>query len=151
MSRAVYQAGLSWALIDRQWGGFLEAFEGFEPTIVAAYGDVDVARILAHPGIVHSERKTRATIRNARTILSLHKEHGGFARYLRSRCAYADLRDDLQRRFAYVGDISVYYFLYRVGEPVPPYERWARTVKGHHPRIREMLKTGARPKRRLRV
>jgi len=140
MSRAIYQAGISWALIDRQWGGFVEAFEDFEPVIVAAYGDVDIARILVHPGIVHSERKTRATIQNAQTMLYLDKEHGGFALYLHSHCSYAELRDDLQCRFAYVGDVSVYYFLYRVGEPVPPYERWALTVKGHHPRIREMVR-----------
>ncbi|MBC5824329.1 MAG: DNA-3-methyladenine glycosylase I [Candidatus Eremiobacteraeota bacterium] len=78
MSQAVFQAGLSWALIERQWRSFCEAFGGFKPAEVAAYGEADIRRVLSHPGIVHSERKTRATIRNAQTMLALDRDHGGF-------------------------------------------------------------------------
>jgi len=144
MSRAVFQAGLSWAAIDRQWLALCDAFDGFDPRTVAKYSDKDVRRIMRHPGILHSERKIKATIANALAILELENEHRSLRRYLRSHGSYAELIADLRKRFKYVGDISAYYFLYRVGETVPPLGRWRKTVEGDHPRIREMVKAGAR-------
>jgi 3-methyladenine DNA glycosylase/8-oxoguanine DNA glycosylase len=139
MTRAIFQAGLSWAAIDAQWAALCDAFDGFDPAKVAKYGDADVRRIMAHPGIVHSERKIRATIRNAQTLLDLTREHGTFRKYLRAHNNYAALADAMKQRFAYLGDISLYYFLYRVGERVPPFARWMKTVEGDHPRIKEMV------------
>jgi len=139
MSRAVYQAGLSWAAIDRQWDALCGAFGGFDPKRVARYVDADIARIMAHPHILHSERKIRATIRNAKAMLDADREFRGFRKYLRSFSTYADLTADLRRRFSYAGDVSAYYFLFRVGEKVPPFGRWIKAVEGDHPRVREMV------------
>lgn len=139
MSRAVFQAGLSWAVIDRQWDSLCEAFDGFDPRKVSRYGDADVRRIMSHPGILHSERKIRATIRNAQAMLDVDREFGSFGRYVRSFKTYDATAADIKRRFSHVGDISVYYFLFRVGECVPPFGRWIKTVEGDHPRIREMV------------
>jgi DNA-3-methyladenine glycosylase I len=141
MSRAVFQAGLRWADIDRQWDSLRTAFDGFEPRKVARYGEADIRRIVATPGILHSERKIRATIENAGTMIELDRQYGGFRKYLRAHASYDDAVADLRRRFSYVGEISAYYFLFRVGETVPPFNRWIRTVKGDHPRIREMVAT----------
>jgi methyladenine glycosylase len=139
MTRAVFQAGLSWAQIEGQWERLCAAFERFDPRKVARYGDADIARIMAHPGILHSERKIRATVHNAKTMLALAREHKTFRAYLRSHGSYVDLTADLRRRFKYLGDVSAYYYLFRVGEMVPPFRRWIKTVKGDHPRIREMV------------
>ena len=35
--------------------------------------------------------------------------------------------------------MNVYYFLFRVGEPVPPFKSWIKTIKGDHPRMKEMI------------
>lgn len=139
MSRAIFQAGLSWALIDRQWDALSAAFDGFDPVKVARYGASDFKRLAGTRGIVHSQRKIDAVVANARRMLALEQEHGGFGRYLRSFADYASASADLRARFAHIGEISAYYFLFRVGEPVPPFARWSRTVKGEHPRIREMV------------
>jgi hypothetical protein len=139
MSRAVYQAGLSWAGIDKQCGALCDAFDGFQPKVVARFGAADVRRIMAHPHILHSERKIRATMRNAQAMLDADREFRGFRKYLRSFSTYAGLTGDLRRRFSYVGDVSAYYFLFRVGEKVPPFGRWIKTVEGDHPRVREMV------------
>ncbi len=139
MSRAVFQAGLSWAAIDRQWDSLCEAFDGFDPRAVARYRAADVRRILGHPGILHSERKVLATIHNAQVMLELDLQHRGFRRYLRSFEGYDDVVADVRKRFSHVGEISAYYFLFRVGEKVPPFARWITTVEGEHPRIREMV------------
>jgi hypothetical protein len=139
MSRAIFQAGLSWAAIDRQWSALNKAFDNFDPQKVAKYEEADIQRIMATPGIVHSEKKIRATIRNAAVILEVDKQNGGFRQYLHSHRSYEDLTADIKRRFSYVGDISAYYFLFRVGQEVPPFNKWIKTVEGDHPRIREMV------------
>lgn len=141
MSRAVFQAGVSWAQIDGQWDLLCKAFDGFDPRIVARYKETDVKRILATSGLLHSERKIKATIANAKTILDLDKQFGGLPKYVRSFKSYDDLAADIKHRFSYVGDISAYYFLFRVGEKVPPFTKWIKTVEGDHPRIKEMVST----------
>ena len=144
MSRAAFQAGLSWAAIDHQWDSLCEAFDGFDPQKVARYREAEIRRILAHPGILHSERKIRATIRNAQTMLDLDREYGGFRQYLQSFKNYAAAGADIKQRFSQIGEISVYYFLFRVGERVPPFGRWIKTVEGDHPRIRELVSAATR-------
>jgi 3-methyladenine DNA glycosylase Tag len=139
MSRAVFQAGLKWAVIEAKWPAYERLFEGFDPERVALFDDFDVDRIASDPGIVRTRKRVAATVENARTMLALDREYGGFARYLHSFDAYAALSADLKKRFAFLGELSAYYFLFRVREPVPPFEEWERTVPGDHPRMREMV------------
>jgi 3-methyladenine DNA glycosylase Tag len=139
MSRAVFQAGLSWAAIDGQWKGLCEAFDDFEPRRVARFGARDIKRIMTRPGILHSQRKIEATITNAKTMLELERLHGSLRNYLRSFKNYDALLGEVKQRFSHVGDISAYYFLFRVGEHVPSFARWIKTVEGAHPRIKEMV------------
>jgi len=138
MTRAVFQAGVSWALIERKWPIFLRVFDGFDPQLVARYSEADVERIASEPGMLRSLKKIAATIENARTLLAIEREQG-FRDYLRSFGSYEHLSADLRKRFRYIGELSVYYFLFRVREPVPVFEEWERTVPGDHPRMREMI------------
>ncbi|HVR45573.1 MAG TPA: DNA-3-methyladenine glycosylase I [Candidatus Binatia bacterium] len=139
MTRAVFQAGVSWKQIAQHWDAYRDAFAEFDPATVAAYGDVGVERVLATPGILRMPRKIRATIRNAGAMLEADRERGGFARHLRSFESYAALAKDLKRRFTLMGDMSVWYFLFRTGEGVPRFEPWVATIRGEHPRMREMV------------
>ena len=65
------QAGLSWSTILRKRDGYRRAFAGFDPALVARFGDEDVARCLADPGIVRNRAKVAATVGNARAWLEL--------------------------------------------------------------------------------
>ena len=65
------QAGLSWNTILRKRDGYRAAFAGFEPAVVAAFGDVDVERLLADAGIVRNRAKIQAAIDNAKATLAL--------------------------------------------------------------------------------
>jgi DNA-3-methyladenine glycosylase I len=65
------QAGLSWSTILRKLDTYRRAYDGFDPAIVAGYGDDDVARLLADDGIVRNRAKVAASIRNARAWLEL--------------------------------------------------------------------------------
>jgi DNA-3-methyladenine glycosylase I len=66
------QAGLSWSTILRKREGYRRAFAGFDVAAVAAFGEVDVARLLADAGIVRNRAKVAAAIGNARVTLELH-------------------------------------------------------------------------------
>src|SRR6188508_2336219 len=70
------QAGLSWATILRKRDGYRRAFAGFDPARVARFGDGDVERLLADPGIVRNRSKITAAIGNARAALDVQAELG---------------------------------------------------------------------------
>lgn len=67
------QAGLSWITILRKRDAYRQAFDGFDPEVVAAYDDADVERLLAEPGIVRNRLKINAAIGNARALLAMHE------------------------------------------------------------------------------
>ena len=69
-----FQSGLSWLTILRKRPGFRAAFDGFDVHQVAAYGDDDLARLLADPAIVRNVAKVDATIANARATVALHDQ-----------------------------------------------------------------------------
>jgi len=130
------QAGLSWATILNKRDRYREVLSGFDPARVAAYGDAELADLLADPGIVRNRLKVRSAVGNARAFLAVAAEQGRFADYLwewaggepivnRPRSlselpARTDLSDrlskDLKRRgFSFVGSTIVYSYLQAVG------------------------------------
>jgi DNA-3-methyladenine glycosylase I len=66
-----FQSGLSWLTILRKRENFRAAFAGFEIERVAGFGDDDVARLMADPGIVRNRAKIEAAIANARAAAGL--------------------------------------------------------------------------------
>jgi DNA-3-methyladenine glycosylase I len=90
-----FQAGLSWITILRKRDAFRAAFQGFDPSVIATWGEADVLRLLADPGIVRHRGKIEATIRNARAYETL--EAGpGFAAYLWDFVGGAPLQNHIQ-------------------------------------------------------
>ncbi len=139
MSRAIFQAGMSWKLIESKWDAYCELFENFNVAIVAAFSEGDIDRIATDARIVRTRKKIAGTVENARQIQTLERDHGSLQNYLRSFGSYAELSKDMRARFAFLGELSVWYFLFRVGERVPRFEEWEQTVPGDHPRMREMV------------
>jgi DNA-3-methyladenine glycosylase I len=76
-----FQAGLSWITILRKRDAFREAFEGFEPEIIARYDARKIRALMSEPKIVRNRAKIEATVGNAKAYLKL-KERQGFADYL---------------------------------------------------------------------
>ena len=76
-----FQAGLSWITILKKRDSFRAAFDGFDPTLVASWGEAQVAAALANPGIIRHRGKIEATVKNARAYLAL-QEKGDFAALL---------------------------------------------------------------------
>ena len=143
ISRAVFQAGLSWAFIDATWDAYVAAFENFRVAVVAAYDDIAIERLMSTAGIVHSRSKIEGTIRNARALIELEREFGSIAAYQSSFTDYDAARKDAQKRFAFLGDLSTYYWRFRTGASVPEFESWMTAQKSDHPRMREMVRAAA--------
>ena len=139
LSKAVFQAGLSWRAIDSRWAEFEDAFEKFVPEKVSRFDEEKIQALLSNSKLLKTEGKIRATIRNAATLIALDTKYDGFKNYLKSFPSYDRLAKDLCKTFGQVGPLSAYYFLFRVGEPVPEFSGWVKTIKGDHPRMKEMV------------
>jgi DNA-3-methyladenine glycosylase I len=130
-----FQAGLSWLTILKKRETFRAAFDGFQPEKIVRYGEHDVARLMADPGIIRNRPKIEATIANAQAFLAL-QERDGLAHFLWNfvdgrpvvNChrAHADvpattpLSDRVSKAlkkegFRFVGSTTVYAFLQSMG------------------------------------
>ena len=130
------QAGLSWELILNRRESYREAFDGFDPAIVAAYDDAKAAELLANPGIVRNRQKVASAIGNARAFLEVQREFGSFDAYVWGFVDRAPIRNawqsmdqvpattpisesmsrDLRRRgFRFVGPTICYSFMQATG------------------------------------
>jgi DNA-3-methyladenine glycosylase I len=77
-----FQSGLSWLTILRKRDGFRAAFADFEPQRVAAFGDEDVARLMADAAIVRNRLKIEAAIANAKVVAAMEREGESLAELL---------------------------------------------------------------------
>jgi 3-methyladenine DNA glycosylase Tag len=125
LTRAVFQAGMSWQVVKAKWEGFRRAFCDFDPERVARFTPSEIDALTRDPAIIRNTRKIVATVDNADTLVSLDREHDGFKNYLRSHGGFDQTVADLKRQFRFLGDFGAYYFLYVVGEEVPPHREWA--------------------------
>lgn len=66
-----FQAGLSWITILKKRDNFRAAFEGFDPDVIANWGEAEVDRLLQDKGIIRHRGKIAATITNAQAYLDL--------------------------------------------------------------------------------
>src|SRR6476659_728181 len=64
-----FQAGLSWRTILHKRQHFDQAFHGWDPDVIAAYTDEDIARLMANPGIVRNRLKCEGADCNANAYL----------------------------------------------------------------------------------
>lgn len=76
------QAGLSWATILKKRENYRRAFDGFDPALIASYGDDKVATLLADAGIVRNRAKIAAAIQNAKAYLTLTAGGQSFSDFL---------------------------------------------------------------------
>lgn len=132
-----FQAGLSWLSILRKREGFRAAFKGFDPNVVASFGDEDRARLMDDAGIVRNRAKIDATIDNAAAFLDTARDAGTFHRFLMdlvpqpptvlpkgatageipvtTPTSDALSRELKKRGFRFVGSTIVYSFMQAVG------------------------------------
>ena len=78
----VMQCGLNWNMMITKREIFRFCFAGFDFDKVALFGEKDIERILAVPGMIRSRRKIEAVINNARRFIEIREKFGTFSDYL---------------------------------------------------------------------
>ena len=128
-----FQAGLAWSIILAKREAFRKAFKGFDPAIVARFGEKDIARLMADAGIVRARAKIEATIAGARLYNEMRARGEDFAAFcwsftggkvIQGDGKHAPARTDLSARlskdlkkrgFKFVGPTIVYAWMQAVG------------------------------------
>jgi len=122
MTKAAFQSGMSWKVVEAKWDGFREAFAGFDPELVAGLDEHDVDDLATDTRIIRNRRKIEATIHNADMILRLS---GGTVKglqgWLRGFESYTELEKAIRREFKFMGPSGIYMWLWVVGEDIPGY------------------------------
>ncbi len=113
----INQAGLSWATILRKRENFRKAYAGFNVDAVAGFGAADIARLLADAGIIRNRKKIDAAIENARRIIGLRENYGGFHAWLEGHhpLAQEDWTKLFRKTFVFTGPLVVEEFLLSTG------------------------------------
>jgi DNA-3-methyladenine glycosylase I len=111
MTKAVFQSGMSWKVVEAKWPGIREAFRAFDPAAIVALTPDDLDAITRDPSVIRNRRKIEATVDNARRMLELERAHGSLRDYLRSHDGFEGTVADLRKRFKFLGDMGCYYFL----------------------------------------
>ena len=117
MTRAVFQAGFSWKVIESKWPGFEEAFWSFDVGRCSMMSDADLDALVKDTRIVRNGAKIRAVAENAAFLRDLAAEHGSAAR------AFANWPLDdfvglialIKKRGSRLGGTSGQYFLRAMG------------------------------------
>ena len=124
MSKAVFQSGMSWKVVESKWPSTKEAFLGFDVRKVAALTPFDIEELAQDTRVIRNRRKLEATVYNAQQILALDEEFGSFQQYLRSEEDFDSTLKRMKKDFKFMGPTGVYYLLYVVGEEVPPHDEF---------------------------
>ncbi|MBV8083986.1 MAG: DNA-3-methyladenine glycosylase I [Chloroflexi bacterium] len=124
MTKAVFQSGMSWKVVEAKWPGFREAFDGFDAHKIATLTTPDVDRLAQDTRIIRIRRKIEATIENAARMIDAEREFGSFGKYLESLPNFDAAVADITKRFKFMGQAGVYFLLWTVGRPVPSHDDW---------------------------
>jgi len=101
---------------------------------VAGYGAKKIRSIIDDPDMIKNKRKINACVENAKTFKALVAEFGSFQKYVeffspkKSMDDIMCLRDDLKKRFDFLGGITSYHFLTEIGMPVLKPDRVIRRI-----------------------
>ena len=130
------QAGLSWSTILNKRENYRRAFDGFDPAVIANYGEAKVAGLLSDAGIVRNRLKITSAISNAQAYFDVCREFGSLDACLwrftggkprqnkwesltqvpaRTPESDAMSKDLLKRGFRFVGSTICYAFMQATG------------------------------------
>ena len=129
MTKAVFQSGMSWKVVNSKWPGFQAGFHGFDVAAVAAMDESAIDTLATDIRIIRNRRKIVATVHNAQRLIALDEEYDGIRNYIRSHDDFYAVLKDVRKQFKYMGDTGTYYWMYVLGEEVPDYAEFCNRGK----------------------
>lgn len=131
-----FQAGLSWVTILKKREAFREAFDGFDPAVIAKYDEEKLSSFMKNEKIIRNRLKIAACVANARAFLKVQQEFGNFDTYIwsftngiamdpkwessqnvptESELSRTISKDLKKRGFRFVGPTIIYSYLGAIG------------------------------------
>lgn len=125
LSKAVFNAGFSYQVVNRKWEGIKEVFHEFDPKIISNWTIDEISNALDSPKIIRNSNKVKAIVSNAKVFLEILEKHASFDNYLKSfrEGTYEEKLKILSKQFKWLGPTGAHFFLWSVGEDAPPCEQ----------------------------
>lgn len=76
------QAGLSWLTILKRRDNYREAFDQFDPEIIANYSDEKIEELVKNEKIIRNRLKIKSVVNNAKAYLEIEKRGESFSSYI---------------------------------------------------------------------
>ena len=121
LSKAVFQAGFSFKVVEQKWPDIRGVFENFDFNKLALWGEEKISTVVQNPQIIRNIKKIRAIVYNARIFMELITEYGNFENFLESIRSkpYKEVSSLIAKKFKWLGRTGAYVFLWCVNENVP--------------------------------
>ena len=118
MARGIFQAGISWKVVEAKWAGIEAAFDGFDPGRVAMVEGDRLDALVSDPRVIRSGPKIVAIRDNAVFIQQVAKESGSFGRRIADwpDSDYAGLLAWLGKNGSRLGGTTGQYMLRHMGK-----------------------------------
>ena len=116
ITRAIFQAGFSWKVIEAKWDGFEAAFDGFDVGRCAFMDDEKFDALVSDTRIVRNPIKI-ATVRDNASFLLELRDEGGAGMVLGGWPSedFAGLLETLKKRGSHLGGTSAQYAMRVMG------------------------------------
>lgn len=118
MARGIFQAGISWTVVDKKWPDIEQAFHGFDVGRVAMMSEDWFYDLVADKRVIRSPPKIRAIQENAVFIQDVAAESGSFGQRVGSwpEDDFVGLLTWMQKRGARLGGNTGSYLLRTMGK-----------------------------------
>ncbi|SMX41495.1 DNA-3-methyladenine glycosylase I [Maliponia aquimaris] len=118
MAKSVFQAGISWTVVEKKWSDIEEAFYNFDVGRVALMSEDWFDELLSDPRIIRSPPKVEAIQQNAVLVQETAAEFGSFGRRVGDWPAedFAGLLDWLKTKGARLGGTTGAYVMRSMGK-----------------------------------
>jgi len=111
----IFASGFNSSILEKKWDATVRAFSNFDIDKVANYSGGDIQKLIKDKKIIKNERKIRACVKNAKEMQQVIKSFGSFQKYIESFDDLEILKEDLIKRFSFLGPTTVYDFMKEIG------------------------------------
>lgn len=116
MTKAIFQSGFNWKVIENKWSGFEEAFAGFDVGKCAFMDDDWLDQLIADKRIVRNGQKIVTVRENATMLLRLRDQGGASAFFANSSATdFIGLLDFIGQNGSRLGGMTGMYAMRFMG------------------------------------
>ncbi|MHA2102959.1 MAG: DNA-3-methyladenine glycosylase I [Candidatus Hodarchaeales archaeon] len=121
LTKAVFQAGFSYKVVEQKWPDITEVFENFNFSSIAHWDEEKILDVVQSPKIIRNMKKVRGIVYNAQIFIELVNQYESIEKYLASfrDKSYNERSSKLAKQFKWLGRTGAYVFFWCVDENVP--------------------------------